>query len=158
MVKVTLGSVFLVLSSLSTFVFAAPSAVASYTIRNVATSNYIFSDGSEVPNQLVLTNTTGDSNTVWVLMIIFVVSLDLGKYYPAVQGKAGYYVSDANGRNLIWAKKSYPWALKKIDTNTYTFNVIGEQLYWYDDGSGALALNTSNSDPLGTTNFTITSA
>ncbi len=64
MVKVTFGSVFLVISTLSTLVFATPTTVASYTISNVATGNYIYSDGNEVPNQLVLTTPTGDSNTV----------------------------------------------------------------------------------------------
>jgi hypothetical protein len=55
MVKVTFGSV-LVLSALSTFVFAAPTDFANYTITNVGTGSFIYSDGTENPGDLVTTD------------------------------------------------------------------------------------------------------
>ena len=64
MVKVTFGSVFLILSVLSTFVFAAaPRQFAYYTINNLATSNYIYSDGTEELGDLVSTTVTSDPST-----------------------------------------------------------------------------------------------
>jgi len=70
MVKVTFGSVFSVISALSTFVFATPTDVASYTVSNVVTDNYIYSNGAEEPNEPVLTVSRAGPDTVCVLIII----------------------------------------------------------------------------------------